>query len=223
MRHALNYELTQVDNRKTIMSLCQRHTNSLLQDIPGMENLSLIDQINGIEEDKVHSTVRDCFNRLWRNEIDTFPKADSFKQFKDSINFERYLEDIKVRKHRVSLAKLRLSDHCLMIEKGRYYRPPILREERWCPHCPLVVENEEHFVTECPAYNRVAIFTQISDIAPQFAQLNSHDKFIYLMSQEDRGTLQEFAKQVHKWLMSRLDFEDQQKEIDNILSTIEIQ
>ena len=152
--HALNYELTQANNRKSILSLFQRHSQVLLQEVPDIENLnSPIDQINAIEEDKLQGYIRDCFNKLWKTEIASLPKANTFMQFKDSVKFERYLEEIKVRKVRVSMAKLRLSDHCLMIEKGRHCRPPILRGERFCPHCPLIVENEEHFVTECSAHS----------------------------------------------------------------------
>ena len=41
-----------------------------------------------------------------------------------------------------------------------------------------------------------------------------------MMSQEDKGITQEFATQAHRWFMARLDFEAQQKEIDNLLSTM---
>ena len=40
-------------------------------------------------------------------------------QFKNRVKFESYLPDIKNRKYRVTFTKFRLSDHGLMIEKGR--------------------------------------------------------------------------------------------------------
>ena len=39
-------------------------------------------------------------------------------EFKNRVKFESYLSDIKNRNYRVTFTKFRLSDHCLMIEKG---------------------------------------------------------------------------------------------------------
>ena len=80
------WPITQANNRKSILSLFQRHSQVLLQDVPDIENLnSPIDQINAIEEDKLQSYVRDCFNKLWKTEIASFPKANTFMQFKDTV------------------------------------------------------------------------------------------------------------------------------------------
>ena len=57
---------------------------------------------------------------------------------------------------------------------------------------------------------------------PQFANLDSHSKFIFLMSQEDRELTGELAVKVHRWLNSRREFEDQQKELDNVLAAIDL-
>ena len=224
--HAMNYELTQIDKRKTIFSLFQRHGEKLLSfaDNLNIENTdadpTILEKINSIEDDKMHSSIKNCFNSLWKEEIADFPKADTFRQFKDEVKFERYLEDVSIRKHRVSLSKLRISDHCLMIERGRYSRPAIPRGERYCPHCPLKLEDEEHFLTQCTAYDRSSFFTDIDRSFPQFHRLDLHSKFIYLMSQEDKALTKDFAGRVHRWLTSRLEFEAQQKEIENAMSTI---
>ena len=47
------------------------------------------------------------------------------------------------------MTKLRLSNHELMIEKGRHLNLPI--NERKCPFCPLV-EDEAHFLMQCHIY-----------------------------------------------------------------------
>ena len=205
------------------MSLFKRHAVSLLQGTPVANNgIDLLDQVNALEDTKIHLSVRECFNSLWKSELESFPKADTFRLFKDSVKFERYLDDIKIRKHRVSLAKFRVSDHCLMIEKGRHARPVISRESRFCPHCPLIVESEEHFLTECPSYNRTAFFIDVGAKVPQFTDLDNHSKFIYLMSQEDRELTQELAVKVHRWLNSRREIEAQQKELENALADMEL-
>ena len=182
--------------------------------------LSVLEKVKSIEDNKLHCSVKNCFNSLWKNELKSFTKADSFSQFKETVRFERYLEDIRIRRHRVSLSKLRLSDHCLMIERGRYCRPIIPREERFCPHCPLKLENEEHFLTQCVAINRESLFAQVTDSSPQFGHLGHHDKFIYLMSQEDKVITKNLALNIHIWLTSRLEFETQQKELEQGMSTL---
>ena len=48
-------------------------------------------------------------------------------------------------KARQQMSKLKLSDHSLEIERGRYHRP--------CMFCHQKIENEFHFLTECTAYS----------------------------------------------------------------------
>ena len=58
--------------------------------------------------------------------------------------FENYLNELKSIKERTALTKFRLSNHVLMIEKGRHKK--IDRTLRYCPFCPGVVEDEKHFL-----------------------------------------------------------------------------
>ena len=219
--NALRYEEAQYNNdcqRPTIFSLARRHENLLFATNEG----SLLARINEMEEDKIRNTIRHCYHEAWKEQLNTFSKADTFKQFKDNIVMERYLEVIKNRKHRVSLSKLRLSDHCLMIEEGRHKRPITPREERFCPHCPGVVETEEHFITQCVACEgRVDLFEKIIQKAPQFNNLNDHDKFIFIMTQEDDNLTREVAQKTHFWLMKRLEMRKHENEIDNYISNFE--
>jgi hypothetical protein len=53
------------------------------------------------------------------------------------------------------LAKLRLSAHSLAIEIGRYCKPTIPANERFCKACKEKVEDGHHFLIECPIYNSV--------------------------------------------------------------------
>ena len=226
--HALNYEHSQSSNRRSIFSIFQRHEGSLLENVVEIENVrssenendgqlttgseqqpSLIEKIKSIKDDKLHGSVKDCFKKIWLEQIDTFSKATLFKSFKDKVVIEKYLLDIKNRKHRVSLSKLRLSDHCLMIEQGRHCRPITPREERLCPHCPDLIEDEEHFLIRCSAYERTHFFEKIREKTPQFGNLDDHNKFIFLMSQEDPELTKELAVQVHKWFMARLEYKAQ--------------
>jgi hypothetical protein len=47
------------------------------------------------------------------------------------------------------LSKFRISSHNVEIEKGRYMNIPA--EQRICRLCKLDVENEIHFLLECPS------------------------------------------------------------------------
>jgi hypothetical protein len=49
------------------------------------------------------------------------------------------------------MTQLRISAHCLNIERGRYNKPKIPREERFCKFC-TEVETEEHFLISCHKY-----------------------------------------------------------------------
>ena len=61
------------------------------------------------------------------------------------------MQNISFRKE---LTKLRISNHILLIEKGRYYTPKIPREERFCPVCPTnSVESKSYFLFDCAFYN----------------------------------------------------------------------
>ena len=53
------------------------------------------------------------------------------------------------------LTKLRLSAHSLAtcIETDRYCKPTIPANERFCKACKEKVEDEHHFLIECPIYN----------------------------------------------------------------------
>ena len=52
---------------------------------------------------------------------------------------------------RTALTRLRLSNHHLMIEKGRHQNITLVTN-RTCPFCPSKVENEFHFLLKCPTY-----------------------------------------------------------------------
>ena len=49
------------------------------------------------------------------------------------------------------LTKLRLSSHSLLIEKGRYFRPKIKRENRLCSQYNQI-EDEQHFRIHCTKF-----------------------------------------------------------------------
>ena len=70
----------------------------------------------------------------------------------DNYKCEDYLHQVTNTRHRIALTKLRLSNHKLAIETGRYSRPFKKPAERTCPICKIEMEDKYHFLNICPAY-----------------------------------------------------------------------
>ena len=50
-------------------------------------------------------------------------KLRTFRKFKLTYDYENYLTNVRNINHRVAITKLRLSNHKLAIETGRYVKP----------------------------------------------------------------------------------------------------
>ena len=77
----------------------------------------------------INKLLRAKFEKIWNDRISTCSKAITYKTHKTNVACEKYLSLVKNRTHRRTLTKLRLSDHCLAIEKGRHSKPPVTRED----------------------------------------------------------------------------------------------
>jgi hypothetical protein len=75
----------------------------------------------------------------------------------NAYGFQAYLSLVDNVQLRKCLSRFRCSNHGLEIETGRRTKPlktPIC--ERLCKHCSLgAVENEDHFLLVCPAYEHI--------------------------------------------------------------------
>ena len=124
--------------------------------------------------------------------------------YKTNYGIENYLNYISKPKFRIALSKLRASSHDLEIERGRYVRPKLNLNDRLCMSCH-VIEDEEHFVTGCinNLDMRESLFNKIATKEPSFANLSNQEKFIYLMSCNDRQILTWFGKFLHNSFQTR--------------------
>ena len=70
----------------------------------------------------------------------------------------------------------------LEIEVGRYRNVPL--EDRICQLCFTAVEDEIHFLCDCTAYSskRRLLYDKAIELEPSFENMDSIDKFAYLMS-----------------------------------------
>ena len=108
-----------------------------------------------------------------------------FTLLKLQIGFEEHVNQIPNEKERISMTKFRLSNHQLMIEKGRYSN--LDKEQRFCPFCPDSIEDEKHFLTECKAYKneRRIFYTDIEKDYRPFILKNGSEKMIFLLSNKN--------------------------------------
>ena len=108
------------------------------------------------------TSYKDIELQRWLSEINNDTRKDAnqgnkmrtYRLFKTTDNYkcEDYLHQVTNTRHRIALTKLRLSNHKLAIETGRYSRPFKKPPERTCPICKIEMEDEYHFLDICPAY-----------------------------------------------------------------------
>ena len=103
---------------------------------------------------KIHETMT---NQFHVDALSTISGPDhklrTYALFKGEVGREKYLSEIGNVGVRTQLTKFRISDHNLMIEKGRHKQ--IHKSLRFCPFCRNRVEHEIHFLVGCPIYNNL--------------------------------------------------------------------
>ena len=148
-----------------------------------------------IPTDKLKTYMDQIFHSEWRIRLEDSTKGETYRSFKNNMAFEPYLF-ITNRKERVSLTKLRISDHKLGIEEGRRCRPITPREQRTCTMCTSEIDNECHFLLNCKLHSHKELIDKTVSLYPQFNALDNSQKFIYIMSQEDPNLITLLAKSV---------------------------
>ena len=113
----------------------------------------------GREPDDFPGTVKKVitsdFTRYWRSRIDDPAierKLSLYAKTKQKFEINTYT-DLPFR-DRQMISKFLCVSHRLHVETGRHKKTP--RENRICQLCTLnKVEDEEHFILECPAYSKI--------------------------------------------------------------------
>ena len=82
-------------------------------------------------------------------------KMRVYRTFKTKYKYESYLDNVTIEKHRINFTRLRISDHNLETEKGRYRKPYIKPQNRICLVCKKEMEDEIHFLLRCPRYESI--------------------------------------------------------------------
>ena len=149
----------------------------------------------------IHKKIfRNLYDTFHQNAFQTISNPESklrtYSLLKTEIGCEEYLHTIKNTTARQSITKFRLSNHFLEIEKGRHKTPKTPKEMRFCPFCPKSVEDEVHFLIECPTYEhmRNKMLNIVLENKQQFLQLSKTEKFIKIMTHENTTLI---AKHIH--------------------------
>ena len=76
---------------------------------------------------------------------------------------------------------MRISDHNLEIEKGRYYKIP--RQDRLCKTCKCI-EDESHFILNCKINSKLRenLYNSIKFDDSEFSNMTDEEKLVYLLS-----------------------------------------
>ena len=139
--------------------------------------------------------IKDINSQEWNARLGNSSRASFYSVYKSTIELSPYLELVKVKNHRESLCRLLTSSHTLHIESGRWNRnPTVPRERRFCFNCISKIEDEFHFVFECPLYDQLR--TQL--IPSYFRNRPSMYKFIDLLNCRSQKKLTGLAKFVYK-------------------------
>ena len=115
-----------------------------IQDIP--------EDIEGIKAivKHVHIALKQEYISKWETQVTNSPKCSTlYKHIKTSFISEHYLTKLPYNL-RMSLSRIRTSNHKLPIETGRYSRNYVPREDRVCTKCDSgQLGDEYHFLLAC--------------------------------------------------------------------------
>ena len=158
---------------------------------------------------------RNHYDRHWKLKSLDSPKAAFFRIFKIRNTLEKYLFTVKNVRYRIALSRFRLSNHKLLIETGRHQKPKLERNDRKCFICDDKIEDENHFLIECPLYSteRKKLFAVLNENSRQFISIDlAVNKSIFLLINEDVSVM----KNVAKFVFNSMHIRESVKEINDI-------
>ena len=136
-----------------------------------------------------------------------------YRKFKTKENYkcEVCFRQVTNTPRGIILKKLRLSNHKIAIETGRYLRPN-KKPEEICPICKLEMEDEYHFLTECPAYHqekRNVLFDNLkNEHLIRVHKMSPNEIFMFLINLPRREAQKLIARHVFEYFKIRKEKED---------------
>ena len=178
---------------------------SRIEDMVDSLGVTMGGNVNEFKRHCRSQVINDFINK-WYNElnVDHKPLLRTYCLFKFDFGTESYLYNVKDVRYRSAISKLRASSHILEIERGRYTKPKVPSHLRLCKLCN-VVEDEEHFVTECVinASERLHLLERIRSIYPDVDSLDKRQIFVLLMGSADARIQKWFGKFLYQFFIIR--------------------
>ena len=144
--------------------------------------------------------LKDQYIQSWRTSIESNLKLAYYKDYKRFFHKELYITVIDIPKFRKALACFRSSFHNLMIEKGRHYQLP--REFRNCIYCECYLEDEFHFLLQCPLYENI----RVRYIPQHYICTRDIFSFINIMTSNNVEIIRNLGMFIHYAFKKRNDF-----------------
>ena len=121
----------------------------------------------------------------WKHSLCNSQKLEFYNVFNDSYTPSIYLDVTRKNPNRKTLVKLRISNHKLNIKTGKYDK--ISGCDRTCPAFGLNIEDEIHFVFNCPQYSSIRddFFNNIKNRIPNYKHIPISTLIIQLMNSTD--------------------------------------
>jgi hypothetical protein len=149
-------------------------------DILQLQNTTSSNQVK-LPKKYVKSTLKFYYENLINklSKLDQKSKSNLFSNLKQNLSVESYLS-ISNFEYRKPITKLRISEHNLLIEKGRHLNIP--REQRLCSHCNYkCIDDEKHFLLHCTKNSelRSSFLNILNNENQMFNNLSESEKLSY--------------------------------------------
>ena len=138
--------------------------------------------------------LHDVDIQAWRESLTSSSRLILYNYIKHDFARESYLEQIENPYYRSLIVKLRGGLLPLLYNTGFYTNTPI--DQRLCPACSLLVEDEYHVIVICHKYSSLR-----RTFLPEILFVNPcHDKFVSILSHADSSLLISIARFLHRAL-----------------------
>jgi len=118
------------------------------------------------------------FETTWTNSISGRGrnKLRTYRLFKQTYDVEKYCLLNLPPCHRSAFCKFRCGDAPIRIETGRYEN--MAEEDRKCPFCKTIIEDEAHVILDCPMYTdfRSDLLLKASGVYNNFMNFSKLDQ-----------------------------------------------
>ena len=179
-------------SRKGTWSNTAKH---ILQEIGCPE---LFDNTNPCDIGHANTALNIIDENDWDTSRYNSDKLRYYNLYKYSKDTEDYLKYNIKRYHRSLFAQFRCGILPLQIEVGRYRNISLC--DRICPICKCAVEDEIHFLCQCPCYSdvREVLFRKAHREHSEFMNIDVIDQFVFIMSNLQREVIKFLAIAVER-------------------------